>query len=239
MGYGNYQKSGSKYVSYGRKPRSMKKRKYTSKKYSKYSIRNRLIPKPKQTIERKASIIQVPSLTNFSYDVPIIYLANGLAQGTNTYERVGNKVNMKGFYIRGQIVPPTGINCAYTIRLILDKQPNMVIMPLDGAVGTGRYLNAALTLAYPWEHTDPNGRDRYVTLWEHSGCVNQSTTTLRDGQWFQKFVPLNFTTQYCTSSVLISGIQTNALWIVFYSDRASVSTPPQVQFSYKYTYTDA
>lgn len=231
MAYGGYRRKYRKrgfsrrpnrYSGYGRKAR----------------VTRRLLPNPTSQVERKEQIMDLSTGTAFGYDSIGITLCNGVSTGTSYQDRIGMKANWKYFVFRGEIIAQAGLPCNYCIRLVVDKQPNGTVIPVVGAAGTGRYLaTASGTQARPHDMIDFRNKMRYVTLWEQSGVMNATILTLPERRWVEKFVKLNFQTQYNNTTSGIASISSNSLYLIFLSD-TTVANGPSMFWTAKSVFTD-
>jgi len=115
---------------------------------------------------------------NFDYDTPVIQLLNGIAAGTDFYQRVGRKVRLRSLYIRGDIYAAdngtTGA-LAFRVALVYDEQTNGAApaysdifqgVDASGNVGSRAYCGVNL-----------NNRDRFKILYDHWVTMNANTYT--------------------------------------------------------------
>lgn len=168
------------------------------------------------TIENKSITTLVSAYTNYSNGAPLIYLLNGLVQGTTASTRVGNAVRFTDLNVR--------INLAYG-PTVTDKQTNSVrIMVIKEKPALGQTLSFTSLFdsapAYTFTQFEMNDRDwkeRFTILYDEVHLVNsQLLITEKNIQIKQK---LNFVTSYARGNAgTIADIDTNSLFLVAIAD---------------------
>ncbi len=137
-----------------------------------------------------------------------IFPLNGIGEGVSNEERIGRKILMRSVYLQLSVeksaadVTLTGY---VRVMVLLDRQANSALPTFANILdlpGTG---NPVVELMSP---NNLNTSKRFVTLYEtrmpfYKGFV--------EGRILQKFLPLNFTTQYNNPGGTIAQIISNSL----------------------------
>ncbi len=150
-------------------------------------------------------------IDNFTVDVEnaaIIPLSE-IADGPALTERIGNQLKMKSFLLRFSVFTATAPTLENTVRimLVLDKQPS-------GAIFTDADLleNAANPIESPLNLA---GSRRFKVMWSKTIIV---TSTLRPRVYTKVFKRLSFTTRYSGAGATTNALQSNGLYICYFSD---------------------
>jgi len=202
------------------------------------SVVSKLIGPVRSVIERKENIATI-SGSGMSYDSPTIVLINGIDQGTTNATRVGTSITVKGLYAKLQVVLNTGTACAYSIRIVYDKQPNGAAMVINSNTVNGRYLAAAAGAAtLPYAQTERSSAERYVTLWAEDGVFNPQIASNSERFWFEKFISTPMQVTYSGSGATITSITSGSIYLIAYTDLADASAKPTLYGTVKCVFTD-
>lgn len=218
--------------------------------------RQRFISKP-GTPELKA-VDYWSSATNLdqaSATTPI--LLNGIAAGTDFYNRVGRKVVLKSVMIKGECHISSGAGTgaatpyeAYPVRvaLVYDDQVNgaaPAVSDIFQGVSSG-----GGTQAYPLVGINLNNRDRFRVLKDWTFVLRPNTTAAGSVNYgdgfggkkdFKAFIRLNNDEIFSGTGATVSSIQTGALWLVAYQFQTAALNQPTaaINFATRVRYADA
>lgn len=139
--------------------------------YLKGSSKSRIIRKlmPKYQPSTETKLVDVAINQNCAQNTDgFTLLMNGIAQGVAQGQRIGSKVCLKSFFLRGRLgLNTVGTNPITRIMLVLDTKSCFVDVPLTGASSaTGRLLATTTTNAFPWTQNEYENKDRYVILFD-------------------------------------------------------------------------
>lgn len=176
---------------------------------------------------------------------------NVINQGTQAYQRIGNRVNNKSlwltFAVRSWSDRPQEITvpCSFRVMVVQDMQPNGSD-PQVSTILEPIAFDGVNTTVLPMSPHSLDNRDRFRTLMDVRDTLNPNGDEIKT---YEKFIPLNFTTTYYTGA---AGIPiTNAIFLLCVSDQPyiiidnsdpenPVNTYPQpyVKFSSRLRFTD-
>lgn len=169
-------------------------------------------------------------------------LLNGIAQGTDYTNRIGNKVKCKSVNINGQFVlGATPIECEVKLILFVDKQVNGSQPEITGAAGsaTKRLLAATAGTGVPWTPLDLFNRDRYVVLKTKRIILRQLYSSATNLYTFKMFSKLNLQEVFEGTGATYQSISSGALYLGWISSIASGSTArPFIYANARVRYTD-
>lgn len=186
------------------------------------------------------------------------FLLNGVAVGSNMYNRTGRRVALKSIHIKGTVLRSMGnaapIPADYPLRiaLIYDKQPNAAA-PAITAIFQNR-TNGGVASSQTLSHINMDNRDRFVVLrdWFFQratiginglAVASFNVTDVGGGEesvsidWFVDLRGLK--TTWGGDGTGIADITTGALWLVGYSaEDTNATSAYQLQFSSRLRYLD-
>jgi hypothetical protein len=163
-----------------------------------------------------------------------IRLLNGIAQGTDSNERIGRKIRMKAIRVDGYVFAEDNTISPHVIRLsiVCDKQTNGSA-PLKAEI-----YEATSSLSFP--NMDNKGRFRIlatknVFLGANNG-LTPAVPLAPGGSRFSFYIPLKgLLCHYTGTGNLVTNIKTNGLYFVMASNNASTITS-NVHFTSRLTY---
>lgn len=181
----------------------------------------------KKTIDLGSSIFACSVAGTFS-------LLNGTVPGTQSYQRVGRKINMTSIQLRGYIgatafAAPVTSDTEVRIMLVYDKQANTAGFAITDLLKS--QLNAGTTSSLCNDMLNLDNRDRFTILkdmtvalaYQNSGAANstQGSVTVVDVNCYLK---CNLETIYNSGTAgTIGDIQTGSLYLVTIGDVANYS----------------
>jgi len=152
-----------------------------------------------------------------------VTLLNGLATGTDATARVGRRVTLKSFHIRGVLQPKAtypGTARARSLNRVMvvwDNNPNG---------GTIAAIGDILATASSTSHQNLNNRERFKVLMDvvtYQGACAAGSSAPEYGTDFnvvERFQRLNNDVQYGGTAATIADIQKGALLLVTIGDQA-------------------
>ncbi len=175
----------------------------------------------------EASVVDVVDTGYFA-------LLNGIALGTEVYQRVGRQVNMHELDIRLGFTQQNGaLNtqlCRYLI--VYDKQPNGAAPTLATILDTSGAATA------PLKQHSRDGMRRYEILADHTFQVNPNTLVDSYPQFHHK-IRLNRPIQFNSSSTgTVASILTGSLYLVAIDQVPLGLINIKMSYSANLTYSD-
>jgi len=155
-------------------------------------------------------------------------LVNGISQGVQQYERVGQEVISKSIQCRGKMVVPSNITVPVTYRLLIvqDKQCNGATPALSDILHDVSTDTRALMSPYKLAN-----RQRFRILWDH-------TDTLDSGQGTSNveifFCNTGWKETFLSTSSAVTGISTNGLFFFTIQDNTLTG-----DFYFRHRYFDS
>lgn len=189
---------------YYRRRRRYKKR--VTKTYKRY-VKRQL----SSAIETKISDVQIAAGTSVSSTMSFTLL-NGLTQGTNQSQRLGNEVTMIGFRIRGQFVVGDATNLVRML-IIMDKQSNNT---------TPAVTDIFQFSLDPYSPINEDQRKRFQIVDDRSFDLSTSWQSCKHINFYKR-VPHKV--YYNGTGATISNIKKNSLYLCLISDSGAVSHP--------------
>lgn len=182
---------------------------------------------------------------DFDQSAPVLFLLNGIAAGTDFYNRVGRKVKLRSLLFRGDVyAADTTTSGAMSIRvaLVYDGQANGaaithsdVFNSVDSGGTTGSRAYSGVNL---------NNRDRFKILKDWSFTLAPvALNAAGNGGYhnrrvFKAYIPLNLDEVFSGTGATISSIQTGALYLIALcdasttgDDAATITWNSRVRFS--------
>jgi len=163
------------------------------------------------TPEQKYAITAINlAQVNSTAGTPIVTLLNGLVQGSDASNRVGNKVVFKSMYYQFGIQEDlsalgTMQENADTVlvSIVYDRQPN-------GALPTyATIFKVAGNNSDPYALPDPNYKDRFVILSQETFCISSGGPNGVAGQ--RRFQTLNLPTKFNNTTAAITSIVSGSI----------------------------
>jgi hypothetical protein len=188
----------------------------------------------------KRAEVRVNSITVSDDDCDIRgreHLINGMGLGDADGTRDGTRIAMKSFRLNGEVNLNEGGDAPtfneWRVLLFIDKQPNLASIFGSGATKLQKIF---------FDYTDPlhsmklwGNNDRISILFDQSIDVD----ILDRRMHFSKFIKLKQRTEYGTTAQSdITGITTNALWLLFIVDAPYGTIPlPKYTFHARLVYS--
>lgn len=169
---------------------------------------------------------------------PAMVLLNPCAQGSDFNQRIGRRISIRSWYIRGYITNgTTPVSQPVRLMIVLDKQPN-------GAAATSQDVlrSAATVVADTDTPNNLDNRERFRVLMDKVTTIqtNGGTTSgSADRYYFKKYKKCNIQVTYNDPNSGIGSINTNAIWIVALGLFATGSAnAPTYTFASRLRFTD-
>lgn len=170
--------------------------------------------------------VDIVSANYAFFTTPVLTLINGMALGSDNFNRIGRKVFMKSIQVRGSIRPSLTTTLAEYMRiaLVYDRQPN-------GAAPAYADIFQMTTQAGATSSTSeslPNeaNKNRFSIIkdfqYDYPGNVgpNQNTSPSQVINWF---IPLkDSVTHYLGTTAAVASITTGSLYFVMVSRALAV-----------------
>lgn len=189
----------------------------------------------KKGVDQALTTNPVPATTNTN---GAIFVANLIAPGTGSFNRIGRKVHLTSLRVKGTVQhsstadPTTGNFGSNILRMVVvwDKQPSGVLPAFDTIFGlTDQSGNEATTYLDPVKY---DNMDRFQVLRDvkipfvptAQGGVGGTTNFFRALASFDEYIKLGRETVYSgqTSPATIADISSGGLYVVF---RAQLNVP--------------
>lgn len=154
---------------------------------------------------------------------PSLKLINGVAVGAQYTARVGNKIQMKSFYIRGTIfngeADPISQICR--ILVVYDQQGNGSTISGTDVVRFAATANADLNSMMYMDR-----RDRFRVIWDKCYSLRQYGATTTEGErlYVKKYKKLNHQVYFGGTDITAGSVNTGGLWIICLGENAVAST---------------
>lgn len=174
----------------------------------------------------------------------VLTLVNGVALGSDNFNRIGRKVFMKSLQVRGSIRPSTTPTVSEYMRcfVVYDRQTNGAapayadIMSMTTSAGATSATSESL----------PNeaNKNRFVILkdyqFDFSGTPGNNMTT-NDTQVINWFIPLkNCVTHYLGTTAAVGSMTTGSLYFVTISRALAIgATEWQFTGAFRLRYTES
>lgn len=198
--------------------------------------------------------VDVNYTTSHMDNVGNFNLLNGLAKGTDVYNRIGRRIKMIRLNIRGYLfwnnngaVPGADMMRAF---LVYDREPNAAA-PVIGDVLQGTDATGA-TSSSSIAHMNLNNADRFLILKEWLFSQSAATNLIAAGPNGPQAVPtmtelpfkyskkLNLDVRYNAGTAgTIADITTGALYFVTYGIQTNANHQYDVAFSSRVRFTDS
>lgn len=158
-------------------------------------------------------------------------MVNGVGVGAQYIARVGSKIRMTSFYIRGTIFHASVDPICQTMRMILvyDMQSNGTTITgqnvmLYGSTGPNVDVNSMMNMAV---------RDRFKILWDKAFSLKMygtgSTAANTERIHVNKYKRLNHEVTFSGIDATAGSISTGALWLILLGE-VSVATDSEANF---------
>lgn len=213
----------------------------TTKVYKKRNYSNKLFEKKSGIPERKELLSENSSGSLSVSYTPTFQYVSGIAQGTGLSQRVGNKVLLTSFQIKGcvgntttQLATWEALNVgARTFRLVVvyDHAPNGAAPAFSDI-----YDQSGSSVYWPFANRVPANMERFTVLIDenHLQCSGGP-----NGFCFERYVRMNLPCVFNnTSSGAITGATIGALWVVVVDNNGSGANQGNVQWRAKLQFTD-
>ena len=158
-------------------------------------------------------------------------LVNGIAQGTDIFERIGRKIVVRSIQFKGLAFQEEAADCTMRIMGVIDHQPNGVLATIEdvlddvsGAVSVTHFRKLA-------------NRERFKIFFDKS--INLSPKDVNNGQYSFSFYKKCFVkTLYSGLNDGIADIATNSIIIFTWSTEAAL-TAPNIGLRVRIRYVDS
>lgn len=156
-----------------------------------------------------------------------ITLLNGITQGSDIINRVGNRIDVVSILIRGSVaVGATPTSATYRWLVVYDKQANAAT-PLITDVLTAISLSGVNNLA---------NRDRFVIYLDKTGQLEATDKTTEP---IKEYIECNLETTYNGTGATSAAIATGALYFISVGNLAAGVTTPTVAATSRIRYIDS
>jgi hypothetical protein len=168
-------------------------------------------------INTEIHYLDTASASSASSTTATFVLLNGMVTGDTAITRTGNSIKMVSLDIRSTMTMSVAAATSYNrVLIVLDKQPNAAIFA----------INLLLNATNPRSPYVVEGQQRFVVLYDKTFClVINNTQCIIDEA---KATANQHVTYNNTNGGGIADINTNSLYLIFFSDQA-VNT---VDFAY-------
>lgn len=173
----------------------------------------------------------------------VLFLLNGLTQGTSATTRVGQRIMMKNFHLKCLILAaqvgqtPTITMSLFRVMVLYDVQPNGATPSVTDILETNTGSLGPLS-----PMSIANG-SRFKVLYDQRFlCNNQLSAGVlppKFSNWMEKFQKMNLETQYAAANTgTVTDIRTGSLFLLFISDETAAANACQVDFYCRVRYYD-
>lgn len=183
----------------------------------------RMVP---SRVEKKWNDTRNTATCNTAQCVPI--LLNGIAQGDDSTERLGKRINMTSVAIRGTCILPSNASSPYDslrVMIFYDRQPNQATPAVTDI----------LTTASNDSHINLFNSDRFWVVLDHYLIVAGNGPEVAQMKEVRK---LNTTTVYGGVGATAASINSGALWLLFYPISPGNAVVPQFKYDVRVKYAD-
>jgi len=167
-------------------------------------------------------------------------LMNNCIQGSANGNRIGQRIHMTSFEIKGQVanseanlIASTGYSgdtCSFRVVCVYDKQAN-------GAAPVWSTLYTNTGAGAPFSDRVLSTRDRFTVLWD-SG-VQSICSSGPNGWSFQKYGKMKLDTNYTTTNNGdITDIISGSLYLIVIDNNTTANLPTEAYFTVRVNYTD-
>lgn len=161
-------------------------------------------------------------------------LLNGIANGTNFFERVGNKVQMKSLAVELELWQPQTDVSSSSVRLLIvyDRQCNGAYplysdVLMNGNIA-GSDFNSGMNLA---------NRDRFAILRDAQFVLDPAQDLQKH---YETFIQRPLDATYGTTTAIMSGVSSGAIYIMlFYVQGLGTTAPKCNNLHARYRYWDS
>jgi len=160
----------------------------------------------------------------------VLALLNGCAPGSQNFNRVGRKINMKSLQIRGFFYNTASASGARLVRMIVvyDKQPNGGAPTFANVVSSQNISGTVSSLSCDMVNLDNRNRFEIIRdkCWDFgpiSNVTDQSLASAPQTYCVNEFIPLkNRQTIYNAGTAgTIGDIQSGSLYVLFIANTAN------------------
>lgn len=207
-----------------------------------------------QKIKKIQSAIELKYVDNlYSSQVdntPDLYLLNVMPAGTNPNNRIGNKVNATSIQFRGTLISNSLALDPTQVRIIVfwDQQANGAAPPIEGSTtaGTEGLLDVTVVTQPIMAPYSMEAQKRFSILYDKTYTINPQVGVPGDEEnsvvpvslYIKKKIQLSRVVKYDNAAGgTIADIQTNSLYMVAISDRAT--EVPTFTFGSRFIFKDA
>lgn len=185
-------------------------------------------------------------LTNTGAGSTHTMLINGLIPGTDRFNRIGRRINVKKLSIRGFIhtsaVAPAVIDDVFRIAVIWDEQPTGVLPTLQDLWQDVSV--SGVTTASVMSHNNENNSARFRTLRTITIPINQEAQGMDQDpavkrSFIKMNIPMNHITQYNAGVAgTLADIQTGAIYFVCHGLNSPTPTVWSILVTARMKYLD-
>lgn len=195
-------------------------------------------------VEEKICLHTSSGTRNITTSVNGVYILE-IAQGTDWFERVGRKINIKRIQVRGYAAPDLAWSITqggtpvqmFKVAVVVDWQNNGNSVPPF----TSDIWNTVLPLSFP----DPSFDERFTILWEKHFLLDVFTFVSASGSctaagtsaYFECDLDVDFDTIFLNTSGTQSNVATGSVFIYITSDQLAADQL-RYTFSSRIVYTD-
>lgn len=172
--------------------------------------------------------VDVFGSTDFDQSAPVVFLLNGIAAGTDFYQRIGRKVKLRSLLFRGDIYASDNATTgalSYRVALVYDSQTNGAAVSYSDIFQSVQFNGTTGARAY--SGVNLNNRDRFKVLKDWTFTLAAvSLTVAGNGGYHNKrslkaYIPLNHDQIFSGTGGTLSDIQTGALFLIAICDANS------------------
>lgn len=205
------------------------------------NFKNKLFEQGSGIPERKVLLSENSTGSQTVSYTPVFQYVSGIAQGTALSQRVGNKVLLTSFQIKGcvgnaptQLATWEALNIgARTVRIVVvyDHAPNGAAPSFSDI-----YDQSGSSVYWPFANRVPANMERFTVLMDENHVQLSGGP---NGFTFEKYVKMSLPCVFNnTTSGAITGATIGALWVVFVDNNGSAANQGNVQWRAKLQFTD-
>lgn len=172
-----------------------------------------------------------------------IYTLNFVATGSDAYNRVGRKINVKSIQIKARFVPSgnAAINDMVRLMVVYDRQGYQGAITFADIVKSTD--SAGLTSSTVYDHKNPDNESRFKILMDQTWNLPQNAASIDSsvltdytkGTMIDKYIKCNTMTDFQAGSNIPD---TGAIYFVVMGQQVVASAPTSVQWTSRVRFTD-
>lgn len=172
-----------------------------------------------------------------------IYTINFVANGSDAYNRIGRKINVKSIQIKARFVPSgnAAINDMVRLMVVYDRQGYQGAITFADIVKSTD--SAGLTSSTVYDHKNPDNESRFKILMDQTYSFPQNgasidssvLTDYQKGTMIDKYIKCNTMTDFQSGSNIPD---TGAIYFVVMGQQVVALAPTSVQWTSRVRFTD-